>query len=124
MLRSLLAGMLLLVGLTVASAQTAPHRATKKRVPYSTRKAKQPAGPAINPHTGRPYGAALQQHPELRDQVYLAPGVPMRKKSTYQPHSSYSSRPTRPATGATAGGNTTLGGGAKAVPTTSSAKRP
>lgn len=119
MLRYLLAASLLLIGLTEASAQTTPRRAARKRVPYSVRAARK-AGPGINPHTGRPYGAALAQHPDLKDQVYLAPGVPMRKRSTYLPHSSYSNRTPKPAAPRT---NTTLSGSAgPAAPTAPAAK--
>lgn len=93
MLRFLLAAVLLFVGLTDANAQTATNRNRgKKKVAYSARGARRKVGPGISPRTGQPYGAALAQHPDLKDQVYLAPGVPMRKRSTYLPKSSYSSR--------------------------------
>ena len=109
MLRSLLAAALLFASLTSATAQTTPRRkAGRARTPYSVRSPRRVVQPGISPRTGRPYGEALQQHPELREQIYLAPGVPVRKRSTYLPKSSYSSRTPRPATKGSAGG-TTLG---------------
>lgn len=114
MLRYLLAAALLLIGLTEATAQTITNRNHgKKRAAYSTRGARRKVGPGISPRTGRPYGEALAQHPDLKDQVYLAPGQPMRRKSVYLPKSSYSSRTARVAkpTKAKQPANTTLSGG-------------
>lgn len=113
MLRSLLAAALLLASLSSATAQTTPRRqAAGSRTPYSVRSPRRVVKPGISPRTGRPYGETLQQHPELREQIYLAPGVPMRKRSTYLPKSSYSSRTPRPTTKGSAGG-TTLGGSSR-----------
>ncbi len=125
MLRYLLVAALLLATLTEASAQTTTRRKTaKKRAAYSVRGPRRVVGPGISPRTGRPYGEALAQHPELKDQVYLAPGVPMRKRSTYLPKSSYSNRAPRAATGATSrSANTTLSGGGTKAATPAKAKR-
>ncbi|WP_375416841.1 hypothetical protein [uncultured Hymenobacter sp.] len=128
MLRYLLVAALLLAGLTEASAQTTTRRKTaKKRAAYSVRGPRRAVGPGISPRTGRPYGEALAQHPELKDQVYLAPGVPMRKRSTYLPKSSYSNRaPRAAALGAatTRNANTTLNGGTKSAAPAKARRRP
>ena len=102
---------LLLATLTEASAQTRTTNRNrgKKKVAYSSRGVRRAVGPGISPRTGRPYGEALSQRPDLRDQVYLAPGVPMRRKPVYQPKSSYSNRAPRAAARAA---NTTVGSAA------------
>lgn len=127
MLRYLLVAALLLAGLTEASAQTTRRKTAKKRAAYSVRGPRRAVEPGISPRTGRPYGEALAQHPELKDQVYLAPGVPMRKRSTYLPKSSYSNRaPRATAAGAatTRNANTTLNGGTKAAAPAKARRRP
>ena len=102
---------LLLATLTEAGAQarTTNRNRGKKKVAYSSRGVRRAVGPGISPRTGRPYGEALSQRPDLRDQVYLAPGVPMRRKPVYQPKSSYSNRAPRAARPA----NTTVGSAAQ-----------
>ena len=118
----LLVFVLLLATLTEASAQTRTTNRNrgKKKVAYSTRGARRVVGPGISPRTGRPYGEALAQRPDLRDQVYLAPGVPMRKKPVYLPKSSYSNRApraARPATSTTLRGNAAKPAARPAKPT-------
>lgn len=97
MIRSLIASLLVMLALANASAQTAPaHKARKKAVPYSVRKARRGPAANINPHTGKPYGAGVLQ--EVKDgQAYLAPGVPMRRQVGYQGMGGYNAnRPARP----------------------------
>lgn len=125
MLRQLLVTALLLVSLTPANAQTTPRRkAAHSRTAYSVRGPRRVVGPGISPRTGRPYGEALQQHPELKDQIYLAPGVPARKRSTYLPKSSYSSRTPRTTTTSQQSGNTSLNGSATPTTPAKSGRRP
>lgn len=94
MLRYLVASLLLVAVAADASAQTKP-RARKKAVPYSVR-APRRAPVAINPHTGKPYGAGVA--PEVKDgSTYLAPGKPMRRQAGYKAMGGYNDhRPHRP----------------------------